>query len=290
MAAVPTPAHSAGPARADQPRPLGPGSLLWRYAGDRRLAFVGITAGILQLMHPAIAAGVVEHSTFFTDPWDRVLRSIPQIVGVVYSEEPEALGHRVSAYHRRIRGTDQQGRPYDALDPATYWWAHATFQNAVEQLADRYDHRRLSAGERERLYHDGVEWYRRYGQSMAVVPKDHSAFVATWDRYCTEVLEMTEPAERVIDGTLNDRAQDLIFLPSWARPFQHTVAMPALRLAARGGLPDTVRRRFSIPWSRSEEAEYATLRAGIRELWRLLPPAKRFGPGAAAAFERTARS
>jgi uncharacterized protein (DUF2236 family) len=62
---------------------LRPGSMLWRWAGDRRIGLTGLSAGILQLMHPAIGAGVVEHSAFFTDPWDRILRSIPEIIGKV---------------------------------------------------------------------------------------------------------------------------------------------------------------------------------------------------------------
>src|SRR3546814_2871648 len=53
---------------------LGPESLLWQYAGDSRIAFMGATIGILQLMHPAVGAGVMEHSNFFDDPMDRVAR------------------------------------------------------------------------------------------------------------------------------------------------------------------------------------------------------------------------
>src|SRR5215475_3700668 len=117
-------------------REIGPGSLLWHYAGDRRLAFTGLTAGILQLLHPAIGAGVADHSDFFTDPWDRILRSIPQILGVIYNPEAEALGRRVRQYHQRIKGFDHRGRPYNALEPATFWWAHATFQHAVTEIVD----------------------------------------------------------------------------------------------------------------------------------------------------------
>ena len=38
---------------------LGPESLLWQWAGDTRIAFMGATIGLLQLMHPAIGAGVL---------------------------------------------------------------------------------------------------------------------------------------------------------------------------------------------------------------------------------------
>jgi uncharacterized protein (DUF2236 family) len=251
-----------------RPRPLGPQSLLWRYAGDRRLAFTGLSAGILQLLHPGIGAGVSEHSNFFTDPWDRILRSIPQILGVVYSRDAETLAHRVRDRHRAIKGVDHRGRPYHALEPSTFWFAHATFQHAVKQIIDRFDHHHLRPAERESLYLDGVEWYRRYGVSMRPVPADYAAFRVEWQRQCREVLEMTPAAERVIDITLHARTRDLPFLPAWTRPLHPVVVTPILRLTAIGGLPDAVRKRLGIPWRLEEEAEYRALQLTVRESFR----------------------
>jgi uncharacterized protein (DUF2236 family) len=254
--------------------------MLWRYAGDRRLALTGLSAGILQLLHPAIGAGVSQHSNFFDDPWDRVIRSIPQILGVVYSRDPEALGRRVRDRHRGIKGVDHRGRPYRALEPATFWFAHATFQHAVKQIVDRFDHHRLRPDERENLYLDGVEWYRRYGVGMRPVPVDYASFRVEWQRQCRDVLEMTPAAERVIDITLHGRPQDLPFLPDWTRPLQPLVVIPVLRLTAIGGLPDAVRKRLGIPWHLDEEAQYRALQLAVREGWRWVLPTWRHGPAA----------
>ena len=161
-------------------------------------------------MHPGLGAGVMEHSAFFTEPWDRIIRSIPEILGVVYDgPDAEATGHRVRDYHRRIKGVDSQGRRYSALKPETFWWAHATFQFSVEQVADRFDTHRCPTRDREQLYREGVEWYRRYGVSMRPVPADHDAFVVRWNHYCMEILELTEAAERTIDIALNSKVDDL---------------------------------------------------------------------------------
>src|SRR5688572_8001519 len=141
---------------------LGPDSLLWRYAGDTRIAFLGGTIGLLQLMHPAIGAGVMEHSDFFGDPLDRVFRSLPAIRGAVYDgAEADATGRWVRDQHHSIKGVDAQGRSYHALTPETYWWAHATFQFMAEQVVDRFDDHRLTPVEREQLYQEGIVWYRR---------------------------------------------------------------------------------------------------------------------------------
>lgn len=271
-------------------RQVGPGSLLWHYAGDRRLGLTGLSAGLLQLMHPAVGAGVAGHSNFFDDPWDRVLRSMPQILGVVYDPEPEVTGRRIRDLHRSIRGVDDSGRPYRALQPSTFWWAHATFQHAVEQVADRFDGRRFGPPEREELYQDGVEWYRRYGVPMKPVPPDYRSFVAEWDRHIEEVLELTPAAERALDLALNDRTMRLPFLPWWTRLAQPVLVTPVLRLTAIGGLPGRLRRRFGIPWRFDEQVEYGLLQVAVREMWRGLPAALRYGPTAQAGWRAHRRA
>ncbi|MGH9115727.1 MAG: oxygenase MpaB family protein [Acidimicrobiales bacterium] len=270
------------------PRPIGPDSLLWRFAGDRRLALTGLSAGILQLMHPAIGAGVAEHSSFFDDPWARIIRSLPQILGVVYGARPEETGRRVRDYHRHIRGTDDRGRPYRALDPETFWWAHATLQNAVEQVVDRFDHRPLGRSRRESLYLDGVEWYRRYGVSMRPVPPTYSAFKVQWERVCEDVLEMTPAAEHAVQLALHPRSLEVPFLPPWTRPLHPVVVTPVLQLTAIGGLPSTVRRRFSIPWRADHRLEYLAVQMAFRGGWPWVPPDRRYGPTAAAGRQASA--
>jgi uncharacterized protein (DUF2236 family) len=265
---------------SQQARDVGPGSLLWKYAGDRRMAFTGLSAGILQLLHPAIGAGVAQHSNFFADPWDRIIRSVPQIMGVIYAADPEATGHRVRDLHRSIKGVDHAGRPYRALQPETFWWAHATFQNSVEQVVDRFDARQLDPTEQEELYRDGIEWYRRYGVTMRPVPPTYGDFRAKWNTHLETVLVLNPAAERVIDLALHTRAKQVPFLPTWTRPFQPLVVNPVLRLTAIGGLPPVVRRRFSIPWRVDEEMEYRVLQIAVRELWRRLPAGLRYGPTA----------
>jgi uncharacterized protein (DUF2236 family) len=273
---------------APAPIPLGPGTLLWRWAGDHRLGFTGLSAGLLQLMHPGLGAGVVEHSAFFTDPWDRIFRSIPEIIGVVYDADGEATGARVRRYHHRIKGTDEHGRPYSALRPETFWWAHATFQHAVEQVADRFDHRTLTSAGRERLYREGIEWYRRYGVSCAPVPPDRFVFGSEWGRYCADVLELTTAAERAVDMALHAKIDDLPGMPWWTRPLQRELVTPILRLTAIGGLPPVVRTRFGIPWGSDDELQLRALELGVQQLWRVVPRARRFAPRAADGWAREA--
>lgn len=269
-----------------EPMELDPRSFLWRYAGDQRLGFSGLSAGILQLMHPGLGAGVVEHSAFFTEPWDRIQRSIPEIIGVIYDAEPEVTGHRVRDYHKTIKGTDDQGRKYSALKPETFWWAHATFQFSVEQLIDRFSRRDLTPEDRETLYREGLEWYRRYGVSARPVPADYAAFTQQWNHYCSEVLELTPAAERAVDMALHDKV-NMPYLPWWSRPIQREVLTPLFRLTAIGGLPPTVRTRFGIPFGVADTLRLKSLELWVRQNWWLMPRQLRWAPRAAAGWKRT---
>jgi uncharacterized protein (DUF2236 family) len=270
---------------------LGPDSLLWRYAGDTRIALLGGTIGLLQLMHPAIGAGVLEHSNFFEDPFDRVFRSLPAILGAVYDEDADDTGRWVREQHKAIKGTDAAGRRYHALDPATYWWAHATFQFMAEQVVDRYDDHRLTPDEREQLYREGTTWYRRYGVSDRVVPPTRAAFEDEWQRVCREDLEMNEAVAFVLH--LLDRPIRLelpgplaALNPVLKRgPIAHVLKVP-VRISAIGGLPPVVRERFDIPWSKADQRQLELLELAIRKGWRFVPFSQRWQPRALEAWKR----
>lgn len=274
------------------PERLGPESLLWRYAGDTRIAFMGATIGLLQLMHPGVGAGVMEHSDFFNDPYDRVERSLPAILGAVYDGlEAVATGRWVRDQHKAITGTDSAGRRYHALDPETYWWAHATFQFMAEQVVDRYDDRRLTADEREQLYREGITWYRHYGVSERPVPTTRVAFQEKWDHICAEVLERNAAVDFVLD--MLDKPLRIELPPPLTPlnpvvrrgPIARAITVPA-RISAIGGLPRIVRQRFGIPWSRTDQLQLDALELAVRKTWRFLPFGVRWQPRAQEAWKR----
>jgi uncharacterized protein (DUF2236 family) len=280
----------------DGPVELGPDSLLWRWAGDSRIAYLGGTIGLLQTMHPAIGAALIEHSNFFEDPVDRVFRSLPSILGTVYDEDGVGTGRWVRDAHRTIRGDDDgHGRPYRALDPETYWWAHATFQFMAEQVADRFDRHRLTPGEREQLYQEGVEWYRRYGVSLRPVPPTRAAFQEKWDHVCDTVLERNEATDFVLDSLhqpllpkFDGRAPLPRHLHRLAdtRLVRRALSRPA-RIVALGGLPARVRERLAIPWSRADQLQLDIIEWVTARTHRFAPASMRWQPRAADGWRRT---
>ena len=211
--------------------PSGPDSLTWQTLGDLRLLLVGMRAGLLQTMHPAIEKGVRDHSDYFAGPFNRILRSVPQIAGVVYDEDRLATATKVRDYHRPIAGRLDDGRRYHALDPETYYWAHATFFEAQVAAMELFG-RALGEAAKERLYQESVQWYSLYGVSLRPVPEDYHAFRAYWERTCDEVLEHN----RFSRGTFTAASRGL---RAAARPVAPRTGV------ARGVRPALPRRRVA---------------------------------------------
>jgi uncharacterized protein (DUF2236 family) len=280
---------------------LGPESLLWRWAGDMRIAFEGGTAGLMQTMHPAIGQGLMDHSDFFNDPVDRVFRSLPGILGTVYDgPEAEATGRRVRDFHRGIKGSLPSGDRYHALNPETFWWAHATFQRMVDRLALYWDSAGLNESQSEQLYAEGCQWYRRYSMSDTITPTNRTLFEREVNRYCSDVLAPNPASDYLIAFINKPAIPDMSASPDYPthprlRPLAdmllptlpvRTALAPPMRLVIFGGLPPILRERFDIPWTSFDERAYRTLRAGVRATWRFVPASLKWYPAAREGWLR----
>jgi len=280
--------------------PLDRSSLLWRWAGDMRIAFEGGTAGLLQTMHPAIGYGLIEHSNFFDDPVDRVFRSLPGILGTVYRTDGATTGIAVRDYHRDIKGEMPGGQHYHALNPRTYWWAHATFQRMVDRVATYWDTYALTDTDFEQLYAEGCIWYRRYGVSDAPLPPDRPAFEAEFERYCTDVLEPNPASDYLISFIKRRTVPNMAASPYFPAPpglsavtdrllpmsATRAALAPPMQLTIFGGLPEVVRERFKIRWTRTNERAYRAMRAAIRRSWPLIPRSWRWHQEARTGWRR----
>jgi uncharacterized protein (DUF2236 family) len=258
---------------------------LWRVAGDPRSLLPGTAAGIMQLMLPGLGAGVTDHSDFFADPFDRIFRSIPPIWRSIFSDDVEgaATGTMIRRFHDHVKGTDEQGRRYHALDPDVFWWAHATFTWEFFRARQAYLPGRFGRTEREQLYAETVTWYRRYGVSDRPVPPTYDAFQDRFEEICRTQLELTPAVRWVLDPEANPGARgERIRLPgplSALDGIATHLGAELLRVLVYGAMPDTVRRRFELPWSHADRVAYVHVcgllqaagplvrRGGLDDLW-----------------------
>lgn len=99
---------------------------IWRVNADAAMFPGGISALLLQSLHPSAMAGVAGHSGYKGDPWGRLQRTSHYLAVTTFGTIADAKGaiEHVRSVHRFIRGTDERGRPYAAEDPHLLRWVH----------------------------------------------------------------------------------------------------------------------------------------------------------------------
>lgn len=108
------------------PRWFTPEDPIWRVHSDASMFPAGITALLLQSLHPAAMAGVAGHSGYRGDPWGRLQRTSHYLATTTFGtiEHAEEAIAVVRGVHERVRGKDEEGRAYRASDPYLLRWVH----------------------------------------------------------------------------------------------------------------------------------------------------------------------
>lgn len=108
------------------PRWFSPADPIWRVHSDASMFAAGITALLLQSLHPSAMAGVAGHSGYRGDPWGRLQRTSHYLATTTFGtiEHAEQAIATVRSVHERVRGKDDDGRPYRANDPDLLRWVH----------------------------------------------------------------------------------------------------------------------------------------------------------------------
>lgn len=134
---------------------FGPGAVAWRVHGDVTSMMVGGVAGLLlQMLHPAVLAGVWDHSNFRADMHGRLRRTARFIALTTYGgrAEAEAVIARVRRIHDAVRGTLPDGSPYVANDPALLAWVHVTEATSFLDAWIRYAEPAMPAADQDRYF------------------------------------------------------------------------------------------------------------------------------------------
>lgn len=106
-----------------------PDTIIRRVHGDVTSMMVGgISALLLQMLHPAVLAGVWDHSNFRADMLGRLHRTARFIAVTTFASRHDAdlAISRVRAIHEKVAGVLPDGTSYRASDPRLLAWVHAT--------------------------------------------------------------------------------------------------------------------------------------------------------------------
>ncbi|MEU5609933.1 oxygenase MpaB family protein [Streptomyces sparsogenes] len=280
---------------AGGPQPPPVGGILWSLAGEIRSLLALPSAMTMQVAHPAVGAGVDRHSVFRIDPWGRGERSLRSVQLWVYGgERAAAEGRRLRALHRVVRGVDEHGRPYRALDPACYLWVHATGYPVYLHAQRVLGRRPFTRAEERRLYE---EWLR-VGRVLGIDDRDLPPTVEDFWPYYRAVLahdleatpvarELTAPDAALPPPDRGPRPLRLALRAAWPLLLPRLTRLRAFLTV--GLMPPDARRAIGLPWSPAQERALRRFGRAVRVLVPLLPERLRYLPLAREA-RRTQRT
>src|SRR5450830_999179 len=193
---------------------FGPDSVSWQVHGDFSSMLIGgISALMLQALHPLALAGIWDHSTFREDMIGRLRRTGLFISGTTFGSRQDAewLIEKVRTIHLQVTGTALDGRPYAASDPDLLTWVHVGEVSSFLSAHLRYKNPHLSLDDQDRYYDEAASIAQRLGARE--VPRSK--------REISDYLERMQP-QLLCDGRSREVLELLLAAPSpsrLARPF-----------------------------------------------------------------------
>ena len=174
----------------------------------------GGPAVLLQVAHPLVAAGVVQHSDFRRDLWRRLIRTLGALYLITYGskEEADRAGQAVQAVHEYVCGETfyrpglfPAGTRYSASDPELQLWVHATLVESSLAAYQRFV-RRLLGEEQERYYREMSVVARLFGVPAEVLPRSLSEFREYFSaQIAGDTITVTPPARAVAEVIVEAR-------------------------------------------------------------------------------------
>lgn len=218
---------------------------------------------LLQLAHPAVAAGVHGHSAF-RGSLCASLRRLRSTVGAMLAitfgdtEQVIAAAAGINAIHDRVRG--HAPVTYSAHDPELQRWVHATLLESIPLAYERFVGP-LTAAERDRYCAESALMEPLLGMPAGSLPRD----AAQLDEY---VRGMLAGGALVVTDTSRALARAVLFPPHWYLAWP---AFRAMQLLTIGTLPASLRQAYGFEWRASDERALARWTTVLRMVRRLLP-------------------
>jgi uncharacterized protein (DUF2236 family) len=234
---------------------FGADAVCWKVHADfTSMMAGGISALLLQALHPLALAGVWDHSSFRTDIAGRLGRTATFIAGTTFGNRADALSliERVRQVHLGVTGTAPDGRPYAASDPALLTWVHvaevSSFLRAYLQYVDGH----LPLADQDRYFDETARIAQALGATE--VPRSKAAVqaylhsmraeleVGPRTREVVRVLMRAPPPNALawpVGKLLLGAGVDL--LPGWAQqmfgwaglaPLRHGIVQPGMQSVA----------------------------------------------------------
>ena len=240
---------------------------------SERVVLLGWSRAILmQVAHPLIAAGVVQHSSFRGGALDAAVRlhhTVAAMLSLTFGDDERraAAVARIRAIHRGVNGTLKvtagpfgPDTRYSAEDPALLLWVHATLLDSSVDIYERVV-QPLSADDRDRLCVESAPLLEELGGDVKTTPRcwrDLEAYMT--QMYESGALAVTDDARALGIAVLSPRAAGIPVPLSGVH-----------RLIATGLLPPFLRRAYGFDWDAARERRFQRALRTVRAVRRLSP-------------------
>jgi uncharacterized protein (DUF2236 family) len=255
---------------AAEPGLLPVGGMAWRVNREAAVLAGGTCALLLQLAHPAVAAGVAEHSDFRAQPFGRLRRTLTASYALAFGADPGvdwAVRH-LNAVHAGVRGVvPETGNPYHALDPELLLWVHATLVDTAIRVYQRFVEP-LTDAQADAVHRDMRPAAEALGIPSDLVPASLGELRAWMDERIESGEVRVGPTARAL---LPSVLYPLPAIPRWIWDLGHLVSLSTL--------DPRIRRQYRIGWSPARERGIDRLAEASRYLLPRLPEALRVLPG-----------
>jgi uncharacterized protein (DUF2236 family) len=259
----------------------GAGVIVERVNAERVVLLGWSRAILMQLAHPLIAAGVLEHSSYrggIVQAAMRLHHTVRAMLSLNFGTPAQrgAAVARICAIHRTVHGRLREpvgrfpaGTPYSAEDPALLHWVHATL---LESTATIYRQvvSPLTSDELDRYCVETAPLLHALGGDAAATPQSWEALQSYMQGVYARGDLALSPAARALGlAVLSPRAAG--------------VPVPLGRLhtlVATGLLPDALRQAYGLPWDAARTARFSRTIRLLRALRRVSPSPVVFWPQA----------
>jgi len=244
----------------------GPESVTWKVNREMVVVAGWGRAILLQLAHPAVAAGVHGHSAFrgsLRASFRRLHSTVGAMLSLTFGDTEQMItaAAGINTIHDRVRGP-----AYSAHDPDLQRWVHATLLESIPLIYERLVSP-LTQKERDQYCSEAAIMEPLLGMSAGWLPRDSTQL----DAYMREMLE---GGSLVVTDTSRALARAVLYPPRWQ------VAWPAFRavqLLTIGSLPPSIRHAYGFQWRARDERALARWTTVLRTS-RLLPSVAREWP------------
>jgi len=242
--------------------PLSRRSVSWRVNAEPGVFLGGGRALLMQVSHPGVGAGVEQYSSYASDPWGRLFRTIDVMMKLSFGTPVQSARQQrlLANMHRRVVGTTDDGTPYSAMDPALQLWVWATLVDTAYRVYERLQGR-LRPEELAQFYEEQQLVAYGCGVPRGGCPASWSEFQQYVDDVVATELRVTRAARAVAEAAM---------VPPLPGPAAALAGVPQ-RLVTVGLLPPSLRQQFGYQWTNADQRR-------LRHVWRAAALANRATP------------